>query len=172
MIIHWASSSHLALQFLLTPRNPHQGEGWLPLLTAPRWEPGVSPTWSGTHPFRGSSAQVVPQACWAGSCPLPVPTPPTMDTCPEKVAVITCVQLSTHVHACGNSETKCEGSVPRLSPGESALSRPGRHRVCVWQLLPCASSLLTWSPGSMGVDSETKARGHTLRFYCPEVPKP
>lgn len=152
--------------------DPPPGRGVAP---AP-YGPQVG-TWGEPHlvwhaPFSGVICSSGPTGMLGRKLPSPSAYPPTMDTCPEKVAVITRVQLSTHVHVCGNSETKCEGSVPKLSPRESALSGPGRHGVCVCQLLPCASSLLTWSPGSMGVDSETEARGHTLRFYCPEVPKP
>ena len=121
--------------------------------------------------LQSKGSQRVRQDFETEQLPLHIPTATAVDTCPKKVTVVTRVQLSTHIHTCGNSESKCERFSPETKPWSIRTPRPGQHRVCVQQLLPCASSLLAWGPSSTGVDSETEARGHTLHFYSPEVPK-
>lgn len=134
-------------------------------------------TWAEPHivwgaPFSGLICSSGRTGMLGRKLPSPSAPPPPPWTRPEKVIVITRVQLSTRVHTCGNSESKCGRFSPETKPRSIRTPGPGQRRVCVQQLLPCASSLLAWGPSSLGVDSETEARGHTLHFYSPEVPKP
>lgn len=104
--------------------GPRAGaEGWILLLTAPRWEPGVSPHGLGCTLFGGHllkwSRRHAGQEAALSQCP-----PPTMDTCPEKVVETARLQLSTHVHAVGIQSLSMRVQ-PQTKPRASALCRPG-----------------------------------------------